>query len=56
MGVPTEPIGSIEQAPVGVPVFSRPIYELSPLEPASGALLIDPTSFLLIDGTSFLAL
>lgn len=56
MGKPTEPIASAENAPIGVPVFSRPIYELSPLEPANGGLLIDPTSFLLIDGTSFLAL
>jgi len=56
MGIPTEPIGSAEHTPIGIPVFSQPIYELSPFEPANGALLIDPTSFLLIDGTSFLAL
>jgi len=47
----TEPIAGGERAPLGQDPFNRPVFNLTPLEPNNGALLLpDGCFFLLPDG------
>lgn len=56
MGVPTEPIGSAERAPLGVDPFSRPIFSFSPLEPSDGVLLAENGTPILTEAGEFIGL